>query len=51
MKTIVKILYWAPRILCIMAILFISMFALDSFEPGLNIWQQIGAFLIPLIPT
>lgn len=51
MKTNVKILYWTPRILCIMAILLISMFALDSFEPGLTIWQQIGAFLIHLIPT
>jgi cytochrome b561 len=27
------------------------MFALDSFSPGLTIWQQIGAFLIHLIPS
>jgi uncharacterized membrane protein HdeD (DUF308 family) len=33
------------------AILFISMFALDSFEPGLTIWQQIGHFLVHLIPS
>lgn len=45
------ILYWTPRILCILAILFISMFALDSFSPNLTIWQQIGAFLIHLIPS
>lgn len=37
--------------LCILAILFISMFALDSFAPHLTIWQQIGRFLIHLIPT
>ena len=46
-----KILYWLPRVLCIAAILFISMFALDAFSPGLTIWQQIGAFLIHLIPS
>jgi hypothetical protein len=34
-----------------MAILFISRFALDSFAPGLTIWEQIGRFLIHLIPT
>jgi len=34
MKTTTKILYWSPRILCILAILFISIFALDAFEPG-----------------
>jgi CDP-diglyceride synthetase len=27
------------------------MFALDSFSPNLTIWQQIGAFLIHLIPS
>jgi hypothetical protein len=27
------------------------MFALDSFGPGRTIWQQIGAFLIHLIPS
>lgn len=46
-----KILYWLPRILCILAILFISMFALDSFQPELSIWQQIGAFIMHLIPS
>jgi len=51
MKTSHKILYWTPRILCILAILFISMFALDSFEPGHTFWHQIGAFLIHLIPS
>jgi len=27
------------------------MFALDAFEPGLTIWQQIGAFAMHLIPS
>ncbi|MFH1160184.1 MAG: hypothetical protein V1733_04465 [bacterium] len=51
MKTTVKIVHWAPRILCILAILFISMFALDSFDPKLTLGQQILGFLIHLIPT
>lgn len=51
MKTSLKIIHWLPRILCIIAILFISMFALDAFEPGLSFWQQIGAFLLHLIPS
>ena len=46
-----KFFFWLPRVLCIAAILFISLFALDSFGPGLSIWQQIGAFLIHLIPS
>lgn len=44
-------LHWVPRILCILMILFISMFALDAFAPNLTIWQQLGGFLIHLIPS
>ena len=50
MKT-TKILHWVPRILCIAAILFISMFALDAFSPGIPFWGQVAAFLIHLIPS
>lgn len=51
MKTRAGVLHWIPRILCILAILFISMFALDAFEPGLTIWQQLTGFTIHLIPS
>jgi hypothetical protein len=51
MKTSLKLFFWMPRVICILAILFISMFALDAFSPGLTIWQQLGAFLIHLIPS
>jgi hypothetical protein len=34
-----------------MAILFVSLFALDSFDPRLSLLQQIGEFLIHLIPS
>ena len=51
MKTSIRVFHWIPRILCILAILFISIFAFDSFAPGLTIWQQLGAFSIHLIPS
>jgi len=51
MKKSTKIFYWLPRLLCILAILFISIFALDAFSPELSLWQQIGAFLMHLIPS
>ena len=51
MKTSLKIVHWLPRILCILAILFVSLFALDAFAPGRTLWQQLGAFLIHLIPS
>jgi hypothetical protein len=44
-------LYWAPRALSILFILFISMFALDVFGTGRGFWQTLVAFLIHLIPT
>jgi hypothetical protein len=50
-KTTLNIVFWTPRILCIMAILFISMFALDSFEPGKTLFQQLQEFFIHLIPS
>jgi len=51
MKTSVRLFHWLPRLLCILAILFISLFAADAFAPGLTIWQQLGAFFIHLIPS
>ncbi len=46
-----RFIYWLPRILCIIAILFISVFALDAFQPELTVWQQIQAFSMHLIPS
>lgn len=51
MKTPIQLLHWSPRILCIMAILFVSLFALDAFTPGLSIWKQLTDFFIHLIPS
>ena len=46
-----KVVYWTPRLLCIIAILFISLFSLDAFAPGLTLWQQLGAFFMHMIPS
>lgn len=51
MKTTDKLLYWSPRIIGILAILFISMFALDAFDPRISLSEQILAFLIHMIPS
>lgn len=51
MKTSLKIIYWSPRIICIIAILFVSMFALDAFGHGGTFMEQIGDFLMHLIPS
>ena len=49
--TSVRIFHWLPRVLCIVAILFVSIFALDAFSPELSFWSQIGAFIVHLIPS
>ena len=51
MKKSIKVFHWLPRVICILAILFISLFAADAFEPGHTIWQQLSAFVIHLIPS
>lgn len=51
MKLSTKMLHWLPRIICIIAILFISLFALDAFNPDLSLWQQIVGFMMHLIPS
>lgn len=51
MKTSIQLFHWLPRIICILAILFVSMFALDAFASGLTLWQQLAAFFMHLIPS
>jgi len=45
------ILFWAPRILCLMFALFISLFSLDVFGEGYGFWKTILALLMHLRPT
>jgi hypothetical protein len=51
MSTKIKIVHWTPRILCVLAILFVSLFAADAFDPALTILQQMGGFFIHLVPS
>ncbi|HUX53209.1 MAG TPA: hypothetical protein VMV56_02210 [Williamwhitmania sp.] len=51
MKKSIKLVHWLPRIISILAILFVSLFAADAFSPDLTFWQQLGAFIIHLIPS
>jgi hypothetical protein len=44
-------LFWAPRILCIVFTVFVSLFALDVFGEGRGFWKTLLALLMHLIPT
>jgi hypothetical protein len=46
-----QILFWTPRILCLLFAVFLSLFALDVFDEHLGFWKTVGALLIHLIPT
>ena len=48
---ILKILYWFPRILAILAILFMMMFSLDSFGGDDPLGRQVLGFLVHNIPV
>jgi hypothetical protein len=50
-KPLHRLLYWAPRALCIVIAVFISMFVLDVFGEGRGFWETALALLIHLIPT
>jgi len=46
-----KYLYWIPRILSIIFILFLSLFALDIFDLHLGFWGTILGLFMHLIPS
>jgi hypothetical protein len=51
MENTIKFFHWFPRILGIVAILFVSIFALDAFDPQLTLGQQLLGFLMHMIPS
>lgn len=51
MKLSDKIIRWAPRVIGILAILFISLFAFDSFSPDKTFGQNLLSLLIHLLPS
>ena len=46
-----RLLFWAPRMLCILFAVFVSVFAFDVFDEGDGFWETVIAFLMHLIPT
>lgn len=44
-------IYWTPRILSILFLLFLAMFSLDVFGEGLGFWQTALAFLMHNLPV
>ncbi len=46
-----KILLWAPRVLAIVFIIFLSLFALDVFDMGYSGWELFIALFMHLLPS
>jgi hypothetical protein len=46
-----RLLFWTPRILCLLFAAFISLFATGVFDEGYGGWKTALALLIHLIPT
>jgi len=46
-----KGLYWTPRILSIIFILFLTLFSLDIFSEGMKFWDIVLGLLIHNIPV
>ncbi|MGA2113644.1 MAG: hypothetical protein ABSH56_02700 [Bryobacteraceae bacterium] len=46
-----RTLFWAPRLLSILFIAFIGMFALDVFGENLGFWKTLLALTIHLVPS
>ena len=51
MNTSKGILYWSPRILCILSILFLTIFSFDVFEGEASFWSKLVDFFIHNIPA
>jgi hypothetical protein len=50
-ETMRLFLFWAPRSLAILFILFLGLFALDVFGEGLGLWGTLVALFMHLIPN
>jgi len=44
-------IYWTPRILAILLILFLALFSLDVFDMNLGFWETATGLLIHNIPS
>lgn len=50
-KKVDNFVYWAPRILSILFLLFLAMFSLDVFSMGLGFWETIAGLFMHNIPV
>ena len=50
-QNVSKFVYWTPRILSIIFILFLAMFSLDIFEGNYGFWGTILGLFMHNIPT
>ena len=50
-KKINKFIYWTPRILSIIFILFLAMFSLDIFDTKLGFWETVLGLFMHNIPV
>jgi hypothetical protein len=50
-RKVSKFVYWTPRILSIIFLLFLAMFSLDVFGNGYTFWQTVVGLLINNIPV
>ena len=46
-----RMLFWTPRILSLVFIVFLSLFALDVFDGNLGFWQTAQALIMHLLPV
>lgn len=46
-----QLLYWTPRVLSILFIAFLSLFALDVFDGKHSLWQMMLGFIMHQIPV
>jgi hypothetical protein len=46
-----RFVYWTPRILSILFLLFLAMFSLDVFDMDLGIWGTVAGLFMHNIPT
>lgn len=50
-KVMKQVLFWTPRVLCILFAMFLSLFALDVFSEDAGFWEKILGLLIHLVPV
>jgi len=51
MAKVSKFVFWTPRILSILFILFLTLFSFDVFGNGSGFWETLLAFIIHNIPS